>query len=412
MSSQSTPLSSSSPPLSLQQVASEWSYRLHCYVDLGISHAAIPSLIAILKTSYPLTVITHSFLSAEQHAALVTRCWDDGRCQLDGYRLLDTLEQQWSIGGTEAERQRRDVREVEESQMAETARVRATTASPPNGRKRRRREEERSCDTSDETDGRGVEEEGEVEEAKRQSTASLSRTFRPPPSSSGRVSGERLVSADSAVSDDDLPLSAPPLPIFRPASAYQRPARRSWDGNPNREQRFPAVYRYSSLNELRQYPNVVVEHQHIDLSLFLTPLDCFVPQLTWVFGVARLFKCALVSTHRLTLHSPAASAAFLYKECVHEVGHLFGLHHCSLPCVMTYSTSVEEALQKDSALCGTCKWKVGWMESGVHIQVIAHSLTHTAQEEQQRGMIYHHSSVRTVRTCRKTTTMAVSTTRM
>ena len=124
-------------------------------------------------------------------------------------------------------------------------------------------------------------------------------------------------------------------------------------------------------------------------ALFLTSLDCFVPGLTFVFGVARLCRCALVSSARLTLPTPAASAAFLAKECVHELGHLFGLHHCALPCVMTYSTSVEEAMRKDGGLCARCEWKVDWMRRGVLVRdmqpgVAVEQMRRYQQQQMQR----------------------------
>ena len=391
-------------------------------MDLGIPRVVVPSLIALLKTSYPLSTVTHSFLSPEQHGALISRCWDGLRCQLNGYKVLDVLEQQWGIGGTEAERQRRDIREVEEQQMGAVDRSPTTTPSstPTNGRKRRREEEEveeegsEVFDVAGETDGQGEEERREGEELKEEDTEPPTlppRSSRPSNPSSGRPPPGQAVDEGLYWSDDDVPLSSAPLPIFRLASAYERPARRSWDGNPNREQRFPALYRYCPLSDFRHYPNVLSEHQHIDLSLLLTSFDCFCPGLTFVFGVARLFKCAVVSTYRLTLQSPSATSAFLYKECVHEVGHLFGLHHCRLPCVMTYSSSVEEAHEKESHLCGQCKWKVGWMESGVNIQVIAQSLTQTPQGAQQRGIVHHQPPVRAVQTYRRTTTAARCTMR-
>ena len=117
-----------------------------------------------------------------------------------------------------------------------------------------------------------------------------------------------------------------------------------------------------------QQSNIDHNNRTVHYSLFLTEYDCYVPGLTFVFGVARLIRCALVSMHRLECRSPVATAAFLAKECVHEVGHLFSLHHCAVPCVMTYSTTVEEALQKDDRLCPACVVKLRWMQHGVIIK--------------------------------------------
>ncbi|MHA2244357.1 MAG: hypothetical protein ACXADY_05270 [Candidatus Hodarchaeales archaeon] len=45
---------------------------------------------------------------------------------------------------------------------------------------------------------------------------------------------------------------------------------------------------------------------------------------------------------------------FLKKEITHELGHVFGLEHCTLPCVMTFSNSVWEARLKSSTFCEKC----------------------------------------------------------
>jgi len=44
------------------------------------------------------------------------------------------------------------------------------------------------------------------------------------------------------------------------------------------------------------------------------------------------------------------------KESVHELGHTFGLIHCSQPgCVMNSSTYVENIDQKSSEFCSLCQ---------------------------------------------------------
>lgn len=80
--------------------------------------------------------------------------------------------------------------------------------------------------------------------------------------------------------------------------------------------------------------------------------DAYVPGLNFVFGVASRELGAVVSIYRLE-NDPD----FLKKEITHELGHVFGLKHCSLPCVMTFSNSVWEARMKSSAFCEQC-WKL------------------------------------------------------
>ena len=52
------------------------------------------------------------------------------------------------------------------------------------------------------------------------------------------------------------------------------------------------------------------------------------------------------------------------KECVHELGHTFGLVHChDYDCVMHSSTAVDEVDLKRSELCGRCAAQLearGW----------------------------------------------------
>ena len=73
----------------------------------------------------------------------------------------------------------------------------------------------------------------------------------------------------------------------------------------------------------------------------MTDADLFIPVLTFVYGEAQLGgRAAVVSTARLAVeqgrHDPALVAERIVKECVHELGHTFGLLHCDTPgCVMT-----------------------------------------------------------------------------
>lgn len=100
--------------------------------------------------------------------------------------------------------------------------------------------------------------------------------------------------------------------------------------------------------------------------LGVTSGDLFVPVLTYVFGEAQLDgKVAVVSSHRLRDEfyglSPNSGLLRLrlVKEATHELGHAFGLLHCSdYLCVMHSSTGVEEIDLKTERLCDGCRGKL------------------------------------------------------
>lgn len=91
--------------------------------------------------------------------------------------------------------------------------------------------------------------------------------------------------------------------------------------------------------------------------------DLFIPILTYVFGEAELGgHAAVVSYHRLQNERyglpPDSVLLFkrVYKESLHELGHVFGLIHClSQDCVMHTSTYVEDIDIKGDAFCPDCR---------------------------------------------------------
>ncbi|MFX1423104.1 MAG: Zn-dependent protease [Promethearchaeota archaeon] len=86
-----------------------------------------------------------------------------------------------------------------------------------------------------------------------------------------------------------------------------------------------------------------------EIVLLIISKDAYVSDLNFAFGVASRGLGAVVSVYRLE-NDPE----FLQKEITHELGHVFGLKHCSLPCVMTYSNSRSEARLKNRAFCQKC----------------------------------------------------------
>jgi archaemetzincin len=96
--------------------------------------------------------------------------------------------------------------------------------------------------------------------------------------------------------------------------------------------------------------------------LAVTPVDLYIPILTFVFGEAQLQgNCALVSTCRLRQEfyglpaDPSLLRKRLWKEAVHELGHTLSLSHCeNYECVMSPSHGVEWIDLKGWHFCHEC----------------------------------------------------------
>jgi archaemetzincin len=103
--------------------------------------------------------------------------------------------------------------------------------------------------------------------------------------------------------------------------------------------------------------------------LGVTAVDLFSPIFSYVFGEAQFNgRGAVVSSYRLrgdgsgleqTGCPPLVNR--LEKECIHELGHTFGLRHCSDPdCLMHYSVGVECADRKFAFFCPACRDLMLW----------------------------------------------------
>jgi archaemetzincin len=96
-------------------------------------------------------------------------------------------------------------------------------------------------------------------------------------------------------------------------------------------------------------------------------VDIFIPIFTFIFGQAFLNgRSGIVSVYRLRneryglKYNEPVFLDRVRKEVMHELGHTFGLIHCSDPdCVMRSSNYVEEIDQKSSGLCQKCRAHLG-----------------------------------------------------
>lgn len=95
----------------------------------------------------------------------------------------------------------------------------------------------------------------------------------------------------------------------------------------------------------------------------ITDVDLCTPVLTFVYGEAQLSgNVAVVSLYRLRQefyylpHNDALLVERLLKECIHELGHCYGLFHCNnSKCVMCFSNSIISVDNKEKNFCVGCK---------------------------------------------------------
>lgn len=97
-------------------------------------------------------------------------------------------------------------------------------------------------------------------------------------------------------------------------------------------------------------------------ALIIADVDLYAEGLNFVFGEAEINgSLAIISVIRLREsfyglpENEELFQARVKKEAVHELGHVFGLRHCSFPhCVMYFSNSLIDTDRKSWNFCPRC----------------------------------------------------------
>jgi archaemetzincin len=123
----------------------------------------------------------------------------------------------------------------------------------------------------------------------------------------------------------------------------------------------PARKQYNGTSLLKKVDSSFGNEPEKTIAIF--KVDLFIPILTYIFGQAYLNgRSGIVSVYRLSneRYGLKADEKILLerfrKEVIHEMGHMFGLVHCTNSvCVMRSSTYVEDIDQKNHNLCNSCR---------------------------------------------------------
>lgn len=99
-------------------------------------------------------------------------------------------------------------------------------------------------------------------------------------------------------------------------------------------------------------------------------VDLYIPIFTYIFGQAKLGGyTGVASLYRLRNEHYGLDSDYellierFSKVIIHELGHVFGLIHCSNPvCVMRSSTYVEDLDQKNKQFCHRCRAELNLIE--------------------------------------------------
>jgi archaemetzincin len=119
---------------------------------------------------------------------------------------------------------------------------------------------------------------------------------------------------------------------------------------------------YSS-SQILQKIHSFIEAKKQDKVLAVARVDLYVERLNFVFGEAELgghFGIISLARLRQSFYGLSENKALFMgravKEAVHELGHVYGLEHCSdSRCVMHFSNSLMDTDRKRASFCARCR---------------------------------------------------------
>ena len=116
----------------------------------------------------------------------------------------------------------------------------------------------------------------------------------------------------------------------------------------------------------------IIQHYNPKLpriNFLLTTQDITVRPFNFVFGLAQEGCCAVLSSFRMRPSfyqmniSDDIVPKLLYKDTLHEIGHVLGLAHCHNKCVMNFSNTLSDLIEKHDMYCKRCKREISqWLE--------------------------------------------------
>jgi archaemetzincin len=101
------------------------------------------------------------------------------------------------------------------------------------------------------------------------------------------------------------------------------------------------------------------------IMLVILDVDAYSSGLNFVLGEAfphRRLAAVYLSRIKEEFYGLKPNTEFLYermvKECIHELGHIFGFNHCpDVLCVMHFSNSLSDTDFKTKSFCSICRIK-------------------------------------------------------